>query len=313
MPKVSVVMPVYNARLFLDEAVESILTQSFRDFEFILVDDGSSDGSSDILQKHAARDKRIRYHRQPENGGLVAALNDGIGLSSSQYIARMDADDISLPERLKKQVDLLDDGEVDLVGANYIKFPGPRSKTTRLPQSSSDVAKTMLYTCSIGHPVATFSREVFDSLGGYDTRYAQGGAEDYDLWLRFLRYHNAVNLAEPLLRYRLHGDSLTAAAKSKDRYVHNSACAVANHFAYLYDLDGVYPQDSDQKIANTLLSAIEKSNDSWHLKSMKRWLIRLTRYCLEDTNARTEVKQRLFPLASAKEKLKWRLYFRDFS
>lgn len=311
MPKVSVVMPVYNGDHFLRDAVDSILSQSFRDFQFVVVDDGSTDGSTDILLDYASKDARVLYHRQPKNMGLVAALNDGIALSSGEYIARMDADDISMPDRLSKQVALLDSNDVDLVGANYIKFPGPRSKTTRLPQTPEAIAKTMQYTCCIGHPVATFSRKAFDASGGYDIRYAKGGAEDYDLWLRIMRNFNLANIKDPLLRYRLHNNSLTAASRKKDRYVHNSASAVANHFAELYGLDEVSPLNSAQTLAFSIMTAIEKSSDAWHRKSMKRWLIRLARYCIDDKQVRGEIKKRLFPQSTIHEKLKWRLYFRD--
>ena len=311
MPKVSVVMPVFNAQRFLRDAVNSIVNQSFRDFQFIVVDDGSTDESTNILLEYAEKDPRILYHRQPENRGLVAALNEGVRLSDTQYIARMDADDISLPDRLSQQLEFLDNNDVDLVGANYIKFPGHRSKTTRLPLKQDDVARTMLYTCCIGHPVATMSRRAFEQCEGYDYRYASGGAEDYDFWLRISRSFKMANIKQPLLKYRLHNKSLTADAKKKDRYVHNSTSAVANHFANLIELDNICPQNTDTEISNSLLVAIEKTNNDWHQTCMKRWLIRLTRYCITDQAQRGEIRDRLFATASVQEKLKWRLYFRD--
>jgi glycosyltransferase involved in cell wall biosynthesis len=106
-PLVSVVMSVFNGQAFLSEAVESILQQTLRDFEFVVIDDGSTDGTGDILSTFVERDKRMRVFRQ-ENQGRPKSLNDGIALASGKYIARMDADDIALPDRLGKQVDFME-------------------------------------------------------------------------------------------------------------------------------------------------------------------------------------------------------------
>lgn len=308
MPEISVVMPVYNAETFLQEAIDSILSQTFTDFEFVIVDDGSTDGSTKIIKDAATRDPRIVYHRMLQNSGIVAALNEGIRVSSGRLVARMDADDISLPKRLESQHARLNSTDSDVVGANYIKFQGSMSKITHLPTEPEDVARNMLHTCCLGHPVVTFTREAFDSAGGYDPRYTKGGAEDYDLWLRMSRTHKLANLDQPLLRYRRHKNSLTAAATHTDKYALNSACAVSNHFGFLYDLSGVSPHSDHAAIIDVFTAALDRCIDPWHRKCMKRWLIRFTRYCVTDAALKHRIKVRLFPHATVKEKLKWHLY-----
>lgn len=308
MPKVSVVMPVYNSETYLAEAIDSILTQTFTDFEFVIVDDGSTDSSSQIIASYASKDPRIHVHVMPQNSGIVAALNEGVRVSSAPLIARMDADDISLPSRFERQVAFFDQNTVGLVGSNYIKSTENSRKTTHHPTAPAEVARKLLYTCCIGHPTVMFSRDAFVQAGGYDPSYAGGGAEDYDLWLRMSRNVQLANLPDNLLKYRRHSVSLSATASRKDKYAKNSACAVANHFAYLNGISAVSPSDDIGTIARSLLSSLEKSADAWHKKCLKRWVIRFTRYCVDNDALRSEVKARLFPHASLKEKMKWVLY-----
>jgi len=308
MPKVSVVMPVYNSEAFLGEAIESILSQTFTDFEFVIVDDGSTDRSSHIITDYASKDPRIRVHEMPQNSGIVAALNEGVRVAAAPLIARMDADDISLPGRLERQVSFLDQNPVGLVGSNYIKSTENSRKTTHHPTAPEEVARKLLYACCIGHPTVMFTRDAFVQAGGYEPSYTGGGAEDYDLWLRMSRNVQLANLPDNLLKYRRHSVSLTATASRKDKYAKNSACAVANHFAFLNGISSVSPSDDIGTIARSLLSSLEKSSDTWHKKCLKRWVIRFTRYCVDSDALRSEVKDRLFPHASLKEKLKWVLY-----
>lgn len=308
MPKVSVVMPVYNAEPYVQEAIDSMLSQTFTDIEFIIVDDGSTDSSGEIIAKASEKDDRIILHQMAQNGGIVSSLNKGIDLSSAPVIARMDADDISLPDRLALQIAYLETLDADAVGANYIKFQGKKSKTTKLPTKPDDVARELLYTCCLGHPVVTFTREAFDSVGRYDPHYAKGGAEDYDLWLRMSRAHRLANLEQPLLRYRRHNSSISATASKMDKFALNSACAIASHFAYFYELQDVSPDSDLDDIARVLTTALDRCNDPWQRKCLKHWIIRFTRYCVTEPALVSEIKRALHPHASVKEKVKWALY-----
>ena len=196
-PRVSVLMPVLDAEPFLREAVESILGQSLGDLELVAVDDGSTDGSLDILHDLARADARIRVHEQP-HGGLAAALDAGLELASAPLVARMDADDVSLPHRLDRQVAVLDaEPETALVAGGMVMIDeGGRELETVVPPAEPD----LLSGNTIAHPTVVFRTDAVRALGGY--RLDQ--AEDYDLWLRLEERHRIATVQEPVLRYRVH-------------------------------------------------------------------------------------------------------------
>lgn len=310
MPKVSVVMPVFNGERYLREAIDSILSQDFPDFEFVIVDDGSTDSSLDILEEYKAKDTRVVCHKMAQNSGIVSALNAGVNVAKGEYIARMDADDISMQNRIAAQVVFLDDTGIAAVGANYIKFRGSNStgRNTKLPLVSTEVRKQLPYTCCLGHPTVMFRKQAFDQVGGYSPQYAKGGAEDYDLWLRMSLEHELANLKEPLLRYREHEGSLTASADAGDRYAFNSACAVAAHFCALFGLPSVYPKDGPDAIVEALGLALDRAKSQDHRKCLMRWNIRFARYCLDEPESRTEAKSLLGEHGTFHERLKWWAY-----
>jgi glycosyltransferase involved in cell wall biosynthesis len=208
-PAVSVVMPVRDAARYLYEAIESILCQTFEDFELLVVDDGSSDASPEILGAFQSRDPRVRVRqRQPE--GLVAALNHGCSLARGQFIARMDADDVASAERLERQIEFFaDHPEVALLGTGHTEIDdeGTVLGTTVYPTDVEAVSSRLLTKNCIAHPTVMFSRAVFEQVGGYRSAVVQ--AEDYDLWLRFGDRHAIANLEQPLLAYRMHPASVS--------------------------------------------------------------------------------------------------------
>lgn len=196
-PRVSVVMPVLDAEPFVREAVESVLGQTFGDLELVAVDDGSTDGSADALRELAARDARVRVHAQA-HGGLAAALNAGLALAAAPLVARMDADDVALPDRLERQVALLDaqpDAALVAGGLVVVDEDG-RELDTAIPPAAPD----LLAGNPIPHPTVVFRTDAVRALGGY--RLDQ--AEDYDLWLRLEERHRIAVLPEIVLRYRVH-------------------------------------------------------------------------------------------------------------
>ncbi|RMD80520.1 MAG: glycosyltransferase, partial [Chloroflexi bacterium] len=199
-PLVSVLMPVFNAERYVAEAIESILRQSFQDFEFIIIDDGSTDGSLDILKRYAARDPRIRLVSR-ENRGLVATLNEGIELARGQWVARMDADDIALPERLALQVRHLEATKADFCGGAVACF-GDWRALWRYPLTHEACEVRLLFGVPFAHPTVMGRREVFDRLR-YQPEFVF--AEDYDLWQRaWAAGYRLVNVPEIVLRYRVH-------------------------------------------------------------------------------------------------------------
>jgi glycosyltransferase involved in cell wall biosynthesis len=205
-PAVSVVMPVFNAAATLDEAVNSILNQTFYDFELIAVDDGSSDHSLSILKKLAQRDARIRIISRP-NTGISGALNDGIAQAHAPLIARMDSDDISLPTRFEKQVAYLHEHpEVLAVGTRVLLVePYGSPLYENQPETEHDKITTELLRgigWAIVHPTAMMRTAAVRQIGGYRTDRVP--IEDLDLFLRLGEIGTLANLPQTLLHYRQH-------------------------------------------------------------------------------------------------------------
>lgn len=207
-PQVSVVIPVWNGERYLREAIESVLSQDLGSFELVVVDDGSTDGTSAILKEYA-NDSRVRVHRQA-NQGLVAALNAGIQLARSGYIARLDADDISMPGRLTAQLRHLESHpEVLAIGGaiELIDAEGHKIGRRNYPVGRHEATSGMLKGCTLAHPAVMMRKDAVLKVGGYRACFQH--AEDYDLWLRFIERGPVDNLAEVMIKYRIHPEGVT--------------------------------------------------------------------------------------------------------
>jgi hypothetical protein len=206
-PAVTVVMPVRDAAAFVGEALDSVLAQTYTGFEIVVVDDASTDGTADVLRRYA--DPRVRLIRHPRKGGVAVALNTGISSSRSRYVARMDADDVALPERLAQQVRFLDrNPSIGIVGANMqpIGSDGrPTAPSTMVPTLPGHVRWMLHVHNCVNHPTVVARREVFQALGGY--RLGAVAAEDYDLWIRAMDITRIANIPDVLLHYRVHPSS----------------------------------------------------------------------------------------------------------
>ena len=203
-PLVSVVMVTYNVERFLAEAIESILKQTFEDFEFIIVDFGSTDKSKTIASGYAATDSRIRLHEVPICG-LAEARNAGCSLAQGRYIAIMDADDISLPGRLTWQIDFMEKHpEVGVLGGatEWIDTFGRSLRIERFPTEDFEIRTTLPNSCSFCQPTVLIRKDAFISVGGYRPAFVL--AEDYDLWLRMAEHFHCANLSQVVLKYRSH-------------------------------------------------------------------------------------------------------------
>ncbi len=209
-PVVSVLMPVYNAERYVAEAVESILTQTFTDFEFLIVDDGSSDGTPEVLRRYEKSDSRVRLTIRT-NLGLVPTLNEMLGAARGEFIARMDADDVALPHRLNDQfVFLRQHPEVVCVGGSYVRIDekGRRVMTISFKQDHESMEEQALSgICPVAHPTVMMRRDSVLAVGGYDDRWYY--AEDLDLWLRLGERGRLANLQDVILKYRVHEKSRT--------------------------------------------------------------------------------------------------------
>jgi glycosyltransferase involved in cell wall biosynthesis len=217
MPTVSVLMPVYNAERYVAEAVESILAQTFTDFEFLIVDDGSADRSREILQQYAQKDARIALTSRP-NTGYVVALNEMLAIARGEFIARMDADDVSFPKRFERQLEYLRTRKCCMVVGTATEWIDPDGELLKVNVSPSchnaiDSAHLTTQVSAICHPTAIIRADVFKSVGFYDEGLF--GAEDLDLWLRIAEIGELANMAEPLLKYRFHFNKVGFADKQR--------------------------------------------------------------------------------------------------
>jgi glycosyltransferase involved in cell wall biosynthesis len=210
-PRVSVLMPVYNGEAYLHPAVQSILDQSEPDFEFLIVDDGSTDQSRAILEEYAAKNPCIRILFR-DHDGLVPALNYGISQARAPFIARMDADDIALPDRLIKQADMMEaNPQIGVLGTHVqaIDADGRPLRTFIPPvdHAALDAYHIERGTPRMWHPSTMIRRDLLEALGGYSAEYPY--CEDLDLWLRVAERTELAHLPEVLLQYRLHTGSVS--------------------------------------------------------------------------------------------------------
>jgi len=210
-PQISVIMPVYNAASFLSQAVESILVQTDPNFEFLIFDDGSTDGSIDILNRFAKSDSRIKVHLG-QHRGYSPWLNEGLKAACGEYIARMDADDIALPDRFALQVDFLrNHPEVVVVGGVVLAIDsdGDPVYPWQFPMTHDEIDADILVAKTGGliHPTTMIRRRAMLEVGGYRPDFEP--AEDLDLWLRLAETGKLVNLPRQLLYYRVHAQSVS--------------------------------------------------------------------------------------------------------
>ena len=240
---VSVIMPVYNGAMYLKEAIESILSQTYHNFEFIIINDGSTDDSEQIILSYD--DSRINYIKNPANYTLINTLNIGFSLAKGKFIARMDQDDISHPERLEKQVNFFDSNpEYGLLGTgvNLIKNGGKEKLLYHTDHTSLKFA--LAFYCPFIHPSVMLRTTVFDSfIFFYDENYVHG--EDYELWTRLAFKTKMANLPEYLLDYRLHASQISSqynlhqidlAISIRKKYLSNYFSDDSDGLAYIFKL-----------------------------------------------------------------------------
>lgn len=216
LPLVSVILPVFNAKDYIKEAIQSILDQSYENFELIIINDGSSDGTLDVILSFKS-DKIKLISR--ENKGLVYSLNEGIKISQGKYIARMDADDISIHSRLSEQVKFMQEHEnVGICGSFVERFEGEGSHYNevvwKLPSEDADLRVRLLFGVPFAHPSIMMRKDIILKYNLYYNEIYKN-AEDYKLWVDFSRYTKFANIQKVLLRYRYLQTSITRASDNK--------------------------------------------------------------------------------------------------
>ncbi len=200
---ISIIMGAFNAEEYISQCIDSIIDQTYPNWEFIICDDCSTDGTNDIVAQYAQADPRIKLIKNDKNLRLAASLNRCLEVAKGKYVARMDADDKSLPERLETQLEFMESHpEIDCVGSSRIIFDSNGQQGIR--KSVEHPGKELLLLDTpFAHPTIMMKKEVYDALGGYTVSKMTMRAEDLDLWFRFFaKGYKGYNIQEPLYLYR---------------------------------------------------------------------------------------------------------------
>jgi glycosyltransferase involved in cell wall biosynthesis len=236
---VSVVLPVWNGDAFLGQAIESILRQTLQSFELIVVDDGSTDRTAAIAEGFASADHRVCVLRR-RHEGLSASLNAGVAVARGEYVARMDADDISLPDRLEKQVAYLDAHPACVAAGTWIEVVDEAAIHLGLKtfvETHEEISAALYGGISpIAHPTVVVRRDILQAAGGYDAR--RYPSEDLDLWFRLAERGELANLGEALLQHRRHRAALGVRERRKMKAMTVTICNEARSRRGLPSLRG---------------------------------------------------------------------------
>lgn len=209
-PAISVLMPAYNAQKYIAAAIDSILEQTFADFEFIIIDDGSSDKTASIIEEYAKKDDRIVFLQNSQNLKISQALNQGLEIAKGKFVCRMDADDWSYPERLRVQMDFMKAyPNVVICGADIEVCDQNLNllNTRTYPNTDSQIRGRIFKINPFAHPVTFYQAEIAKEAGGYDANFNL--AEDYDLYFRMGKFGEFANIPKVLLKLRTHAQSLS--------------------------------------------------------------------------------------------------------
>ncbi|HEY9195650.1 MAG TPA: glycosyltransferase family 2 protein [Mucilaginibacter sp.] len=260
-PLVSIIMPVYNCASFLGDAIQSMLNQTFGDFELIIIDDASTDATVNIINSY--RDQRITLVKKESNTGLIASLNIGLTAARGEYIARMDGDDISHPQRLEKQVSFMEANTHVVLCGSWYQLAGT-NQVVELPVSHEAIKIALLDYCSFAHPTVMLRRQFFiDNNLQYDNAFV--AAEDYELWTRVIRIGTTANIPEPLLYYRRHDNQVTAT--NQPRQVANSNLCREKMLSYALD----HPSENDLTNCKTVVNNT-RVKKVIELRTITEWL-----------------------------------------
>jgi glycosyltransferase involved in cell wall biosynthesis len=266
LPLISVLIPCHNAETWLREAVESVQSQTVRDLEILIYNDGSTDRSWQIIEHLARSDSRIVAMGETANRGIVHALNTLLGAASGPYIARMDGDDISLPRRFEEQLLFMDTSNVDLCGTWFKEFGGGFSRSVRWCADTDQLRAAMLFQNTICHPTMMARREIFDH---FTYRESHELAEDYDLFVRALSRYRLGNVPKVLLRYRRHKQQATRARRSKMEEITRRIRVAAL-------LDQGVACSAEEQHTHNLIRAPQSVCSIKDLDKIEAWLLKLS-------------------------------------
>ncbi len=268
-PKISVVMPVYNGEKFLRKALESVLKQDFADFEFIIIDDGSTDTTADIVRGYS--DSRIRFIQNGINKGLATTCNVGLDAAIGEYIARMDCDDVCMPARFRKQAGFLDSHPSIGICGTWTKTIGSSKGTIgKFLTDPSELKANLLFFTSLAHPSVMMRRElIVKNAFHYDKAFEP--ADDYDLWARASEVTVIANVPEVLLWYRTHETNISKTKHAIQRGHSNSIKA------RLLGKFGMNPTPEELEIHCSLHRSKTKSEALAFVQKAESWLQKMAR------------------------------------
>jgi len=215
-PLVSVIIPIYNSESYVGGALESIINQTYKNLEIILIDDGSTDKSLDIIGKYAEKDKRVVIIKNESNSGIVVSLNKGISYCHGKYVARMDSDDWSFPYRISKQVEFLEKNPDVVICGGSIEITNESLKPLNhrmYPVDDKSVRKLFFRYSPFAHPCVTYRTDAIKKVGLYNESIPL--AQDYDLYFRLGKVGKLANIPDVILKLRVHGESLSMSKARK--------------------------------------------------------------------------------------------------
>lgn len=248
LPTISVILPIYNCELYIKEAVDSVLNQTFTDFELIIIDDCSTDSTLKIIKSY--QDSRIKLIEKEKNSGYTDSLNMAIKLAKGEYIARMDGDDICFPNRFESQIEFLQKNKDCALCGTGIKFIGS-DKTQFHPSNHDEIKVKLCFSNSFFHPTIMAKKEILlDNL--YDKNFEP--AEDYDLWTRLIFKVKMSNLPELLLNYRVHENQISN--YKNDVQLNASAKSQLKMFQRLFPHEILKPEIVKKAIKNEETNSI---------------------------------------------------------
>jgi glycosyltransferase involved in cell wall biosynthesis len=260
-------MPVYNASEFLKETMDSVLNQTFNDFYFLIINDGSNDNSEEIIKSY--EDERIVYIKNTQNLGLVATLNKGIDLVNTEFLARMDADDLWVVTKLEKQLEVLDfRPEVGICGTSIRKF-GDFEGDFFFPVNNAGLKVGFIFFCCMSHPSVVFRMSFLRESG---LRYLSDyfPAEDYKLWVECLKHTQIFNIAEKLVFYRQHKNQITQESNSEQTRITNKV-----RLEVIEELSDNFSEEEKTFHLNRFLKSNIQSNKDYFL--FLDWIEKLLR------------------------------------
>lgn len=299
LPLISVLIPCHNAAPWLKGAVDSVCAQSIRNLEILIYDDGSTDESGDAIDRLAATDPRIVVMGEATNRGIVYVLNAMLKNARGAYIARMDGDDICLPQRFEQQLRFIEAGNADLCGTWFQEFGGGIPRTVRWRHKPDELRAAMLFQNTICHPTVMAKREVFES---FTYREDYNLAEDYDLYVRALTRFRLANLPATLLRYRRHREQATYARRTRMEEV---TCRVRLE---ALTAQGIEASPEEQRIHN-VIRAPQSIRSMEDFDRIETWLLKLIG-CFDNPEAQRTIASQWTRAAVRAAPLGWAMWRR---